>query len=73
MSRVASFITGSVLVALVGILIFGLIRIGSAANDANYKITVFQGCEYFQCPVYLGIVLSHKGNCTNSIHWRNEK
>lgn len=32
------------------------------------EICVIDGCEYFKCEVHGGVVVSHKGNCSNPIH-----
>lgn len=32
------------------------------------EICVIDGCEYFTCEVRGGVVVSHKGNCSNPIH-----
>jgi hypothetical protein len=32
------------------------------------EICVIDGCEYFTCEVRVGVVVSHKGNCSNPIH-----
>lgn len=62
------------LLAIVAIL---LIVVGSCsykhqrkmAESGAYDTTVVEGCQYLMCPSYYGyFVLSHKGNCTNSIH-----
>lgn len=39
---------------------------GGASNP--FKICVIDGCEYFTCEVHGGVVISHKGNCSNPIH-----
>lgn len=65
---------GLIVIAVAATIILILIccRIQSTADRADYKITVHEGCEYFQCPVATGIIISHKGNCTNSIHRWNQ-
>ncbi len=41
------------------------------ARKGAYEVIVVEGCQYFMCPSYYGcFVLTHKGNCTNSIHAR---
>lgn len=37
------------------------------------KICVIEGCEYFTCEVRGGVVVSHKGNCKNLIHKKDEQ
>lgn len=37
-------------------------------------VVTIDGCEYFKCNTYgFAYVLTHKGNCTNSIHIYNKK
>jgi hypothetical protein len=39
----------------------------------EYAICVIEGCEYFRFRHYQGSYsLTHKGNCTNSIHSHNQ-
>ena len=42
-------------------------KIGGEASRP-LKICVIEGCEYFTCDVYRGVVIVHKGNCKNPIH-----
>lgn len=46
--------------------------VGGEAS-APLKTCVIEGCEYFTCEVRGGVVVSHKGNCKNLIHKRNEQ
>lgn len=39
---------------------------GEASNPL--KLVEIEGCQYFVCDVYHGVVLCHKGNCKNPIH-----
>ena len=39
---------------------------GGSSNPL--EICVIDGCEYFNCEVRGGVVVSHKGNCKNPIH-----
>jgi len=32
------------------------------------QLVDIEGCQYFVCDVYDGVVLCHKGNCKNIIH-----
>ena len=32
------------------------------------QLVDIEGCQYFVCDVYGGVVLCHKGNCKNIIH-----
>lgn len=42
--------------------------------DVKYKILVIDGCEYIATPsAYQYTSITHKGNCTNSIHIYNKK
>ena len=40
------------------------------AQAGQFQTTTIEGCQYFMCPSYYAYyVLSHKGNCTNKIHY----
>jgi hypothetical protein len=48
------------------------IRVQSSGGQ-EYKVVNVEGCQYLVCPSYYNYtVLSHKGNCTNSIHAHNQ-
>lgn len=41
----------------------------TSSSGGRYFVTVVEGCEYIACYTHNGFwTLSHKGNCTNSIH-----
>jgi hypothetical protein len=44
---------------------------GGSSNPL--EICVIDGCEYFKCQVHGGVVVSHKGNCSNPIHKGGEQ
>jgi len=46
--------------------------VGGEAS-APLKTCVIEGCEYFTCEVRGGVVVSHKGNCKNLIHKKDEQ
>jgi competence protein ComGC len=65
------------LIILLVIVVLLLLAVGSCsykqqrkqAEKGAYAVAVVEGCQYLMCPSYYGyFVLSHKGNCTNSIH-----
>jgi hypothetical protein len=46
--------------------------VGGEAS-APLKTCMIEGCEYFTCEVRGGVVVSHKGNCKNLIHKKDEQ
>jgi hypothetical protein len=44
---------------------------GGSSNPL--ETCVIDGCEYFTCEVRGGVVVSHKGNCSNPIHKGGEQ
>lgn len=65
--------------ACLGVLFMLLVVIGVGCNkqvrehdigwDIDYGVRVIGGCQYIVCqPRPIAIGITHKGNCTNSIH-----
>lgn len=45
---------------------------GKGFNSFYYAVTVIDGCQYLQFPIYMGESVTHKGDCTNKIHCFNK-
>lgn len=59
-------IWGAVFVLIIGLAIYSLVRIWALNNTTK----VIDGCEYIRTYNGHGWSLTHKGNCTNAIHYR---
>jgi hypothetical protein len=57
---------GAVFIVIIGLVIYSLVRIWTFNNTTK----VIDGCEYIQNYNGHGWNLTHKGNCTNAIHYR---
>ena len=57
---------GAVFIAIIGLVIYSWIFIGTKNNT----IKVVDGCQYIQNYNGHGWNLTHKGNCTNAIHYK---
>ena len=57
---------GAVFVAIIGLVIYSLVRICVLNNTTK----VIDDCQYIQTWNGRGWNLTHKGNCTNTIHYR---
>jgi len=57
---------GVVFIVIIGLVIYSLVRIWTLNNTTK----VIDGCEYIQNYNGHGWNLTHKGNCTNAIHYR---
>lgn len=57
---------GAVFVGIVVLVIYSLVRIWTFNNTTK----VIDGCEYIQNYNGHGWSLTHKGNCTNAIHYK---
>jgi len=44
----------------------------SASNGAvDYNVVVIDNCQYLEMATYGRLIVTHKGDCTNSIHCRH--
>ena len=59
-------IWGAVFVLIIGLAIYSLVRIWALNNTTK----LIDGCEYIRTYNGHGWSLTHKGNCTNAIHYR---
>ena len=57
---------GAVFIVIIGLVIYSLVRIWALNNTTK----VIDGCEYIRTYNGHGWNLTHKGNCTNAIHYR---
>jgi hypothetical protein len=57
---------GAIFIAIIGLIIYSWVYIG----NRNNTIKVIDGCEYIQQYNGRGWNLTHKGNCTNIIHYK---
>jgi hypothetical protein len=57
---------GTIFVAIIGLVIYSWAYIGTRNNT----IKVIDNCQYIQQYNGHGWNLTHKGNCTNSIHYK---
>lgn len=57
---------GAIFVAIIGLIIYSWVYIG----NRNNTIKVIDNCQYIQQYNGHGWNLTHKGNCTNAIHYR---
>ena len=57
---------GAIFVAIIGLVIYSWIFIGTKNNT----IKVIDNCQYIQQYNGHGWNLTHKGNCTNTIHYK---
>jgi len=57
---------GAIFVAIIGLIIYSWVYIG----NRNNTIKVIDNCQYIQQYNGHGWNLTHKGNCTNFIHYR---
>jgi hypothetical protein len=57
---------GAIFVAIIGLIIYSWILI----RTKNNTIKVIDGCQYIQNYNGHGWNLTHKGNCTNIIHYK---
>jgi hypothetical protein len=57
---------GAIFVAIIGLVIYSWILIGKRNNT----IKVIDNCQYIQQYNGHGWNLTHKGNCTNAIHYK---
>jgi hypothetical protein len=57
---------GAVFIAIIGLVIYSLVRIWTLNNTTK----VIDGCEYIRTYNGHGWNLTHKGNCTNIIHYK---
>ena len=57
---------GAIFVAIIGLVIYSWIYIGTRNNT----IKVIDNCQYIQQYNGHGWNLTHKGNCTNAVHYK---
>jgi hypothetical protein len=57
---------GAVFIVIIGLVIYSLVRIWTLNNTTK----VIDGCEYIRTYNGNGWSLVHKGNCTNTIHYK---
>jgi hypothetical protein len=57
---------GAIFVAIIGLIIYSWVYIG----NRNNTIKVIDNCQYLQQYNGHGWNLTHKGNCTNIIHYK---
>jgi hypothetical protein len=57
---------GAIFVAIIGLVIYSCILTGKR----NITIKVIDNCQYIQQYNGHGWNLTHKGNCTNAIHYK---
>jgi hypothetical protein len=57
---------GAIFIAIIGLIIYSWVYIGTRNNTTK----VVDGCEYIQQYNGHGWNLTHKGNCTNIIHYK---
>jgi hypothetical protein len=57
---------GAIFVVIIGLVIYSWVYIGIRNNT----IKVIDNCQYIQQYNGHGWSLTHKGNCTNAIHYR---
>jgi hypothetical protein len=57
---------GAIFIAIIGLIIYSWVYIG----NRNNTIKVIDNCQYIQQYNGHGWNLTHKGNCTNAIHYK---
>jgi hypothetical protein len=65
-SYTSDTIWGAIFVVIIGLVIYSWIFIGTKNNT----IKVIDNCQYIQQYNGHGWNLTHKGNCTNAIHYK---
>jgi hypothetical protein len=57
---------GAIFIAIIGLIIYSWVYIG----NRNNTIKVIDNCQYLQQYNGHGWNLTHKGNCTNAVHYK---
>ena len=61
-----------VLVIIAILLILGGLAYNAKYELKNPKTVTIEGCEYFKLGVRYSRALTHKGNCSNPIHYKTK-
>lgn len=61
---------GVVALAVLGLIFFIALIVLAFGCGPTYETVTIDGCEYIRKAWSENQTLTHKGNCTNPIHWR---